>query len=82
MDNNIKKMIEEIRSELERLHLEWDETSSDVLGEIYFIPYIRIDSKCRHGKQFLDFAITLNLLRREYHATKPYIKWEFVPDEN
>lgn len=81
MDNNLKRMMEEIRSELKKLHLEWDETMSEISSEIYFIPYFRIDSEHRHGKQYLDFAITLNLLNREYHASKPVKKWEFIPDE-
>ena len=82
MDNNLKKLTEEIRDEFKRLCLKWDEVSSDVSSEIYFIPYIRIDSKHQHGKQYLDFAITLNLLNREYHASKPVKKWEFIPDED
>ena len=80
MDENLRKLMQEIRNELERLHLDWEETSSDILSEIYFVPYVRVDSEHRHGKQFLDFAITLNLLRREYHATKP--RKEFIPDED
>ena len=80
--DDIPKMTEEIKNELKRLRLNWDEISSDVSSEVYFTPYVRIDSEHRHGKQYLDFAITLNLLNREYHTSKPVKKWEFIPDED
>ena len=81
MDNSMKKRVTEIRNELGRRGLNWEESSSEVLGEIYFTPFVRVNSKHRHGKQYLDSTIILNLSSREYGAVELRRKWEFIPDE-
>lgn len=81
MDDNMKKMIERIRGEFKRQGLQWEESYYDLLDEICFTPYVRVDSKYRHGRQYLDYCITLNLLRRDFGAERVWENWEFVPDK-